>query len=117
MKLWAGLLALGSPYSPSLPTQSDSGMQAAFVPDHSGGSATVLHRFPLCPFLEHPQLIAVDFDPVRTGSQGNNTRVIIAPLMIEIICHFLQSRRSDMFPCEFKKEPKAFEGTGDSDDR
>jgi hypothetical protein len=42
-------------------------MLAAFVPDHSGGSATVLHRFPLCPFPGHPQLIAIDFDPVQSA--------------------------------------------------
>jgi len=61
-------------------------MLAAFVPDHSGGSATVLHRFPLCPFLEHPQLIAVDFDPVRTGSQGNNPGVNIASRTMQTFC-------------------------------
>jgi tetrahydromethanopterin S-methyltransferase subunit H len=32
--------------------------------------------------------------------------------MIEIICYFLQSGRSDMFPFEFKKEPKACEAGG-----
>jgi hypothetical protein len=40
-------------------------MLSAFVPDHSGGTATVLHRFPLCPFSGHPQLIAMNIDPVK----------------------------------------------------
>lgn|GEM_PF-1039212 len=112
MKLWAGLLALGSPYSPSLPTQSDSGMPAAFVPDHSGGSATVLHRFPHVPFWDTHSLSQSILTQCSRGCQGNNARVIIAPRMIEIICYFLKSGRSDMFPFEFNKEPKVCEAGG-----
>jgi hypothetical protein len=55
---WAGLLAPGSSYSPRLPDPSTgsglvlslhliSDLIAAFVPGHSGGSATDLHRLPL----------------------------------------------------------------------
>jgi hypothetical protein len=51
VKLRAGLLALGSLYSPSLPTRTGSGIPAAFVPDYSGGSATAFHRFPQRPLL------------------------------------------------------------------
>jgi hypothetical protein len=42
----AGLLAYGSSYWPGLPILSDSGVFPVFVPDYSGGSATVSHRLP-----------------------------------------------------------------------
>ena len=32
-----------------LPVYLNSGFYAAFVPDYSGGSATDLHRLPICP--------------------------------------------------------------------
>jgi len=45
---WAGLLALGSSYSPRLPIslERDSGEFAAFVPDNSGGTAPDFHGIP-----------------------------------------------------------------------
>jgi hypothetical protein len=44
----AGLLALRSSYLPRLPISvvADSGMIAAFVPDHSGGPAPGFHGIP-----------------------------------------------------------------------
>jgi len=51
---WAGLLTLGSFYSPHLPVLSNSGILTAFVPDHSGGSVTVSHRFPLMSSTDNP---------------------------------------------------------------
>jgi hypothetical protein len=42
----AGLLAPGSSYWPRLPILPDSGIRAVVVTGYSGGSATVLHRFP-----------------------------------------------------------------------
>ena len=42
----AGLLALGSSYSPRLPGRTASGFLAGFVPDHSDGVAADSHRLP-----------------------------------------------------------------------
>lgn len=45
----AGLLALGSFYSPRLlSAQGGNGRIAAFVPDYSGGTAVDLHHLPFC---------------------------------------------------------------------
>ena len=45
---WAGLLALGSTYSPHLPAslEYNAVALAAFVPDYSGGTAPGLHGIP-----------------------------------------------------------------------
>ncbi len=43
----AGLLALGSTYSPHLPVLiSDSGTKVGFVPQYSGGTAPDFHGIP-----------------------------------------------------------------------
>jgi len=46
ISLKAGLPASGSSYSPRLPALASSGLIAAFVPGHGGGSATESHRLP-----------------------------------------------------------------------
>ncbi len=83
MTLWAGLLALGSFYLPSLPALSGSGMPAAFVPDHSGGSATALHRFPDVPFWGAHSLYYRGYSVQYTPEcQANNVRALIAPYKV-----------------------------------
>ena len=46
----AGLLALGSSYSPRLPSRHWPVALAGFVPEYSDGVAADSHRLPYCPF-------------------------------------------------------------------
>src|SRR5256885_5012604 len=69
----AGLLALGSSYSPRLPGLAASGSLAGFVPDYSDGVAAALNRLPWALLGTPGRELAVagaDPDALRHGTPG-----------------------------------------------
>jgi hypothetical protein len=58
--VWAGLLAIGSSYSPRLP-DAESVALVGFVTEYSGGAA--LKSFPIEPFMAPTLTLFLDFYP------------------------------------------------------
>ena len=67
----AGLLALGSSYSPRLPSPYRPVALAGFVPEYSDGVAADSHRLPSCPLGQHERKATT---PYQTATAQRSRR-------------------------------------------